>query len=280
MSNSSSLGCYSIIRYRDALSDQQVNIGLLLWHPEQGYRVFFAPNLDGAHVIAPKVPLQDLKFRLNVIEQQVNENGKPGPEKFEELSNWFREGIEVTSPYPARFEDLESALHLLRPTLFPQMPPEPKALALEPSVHLTVRHAIVTQFEKRVFMTIERAAGERHIQAHPVPPRKIGKLIVNPGLQTIAGKHRALWRVVAFRSNENLERQLLYAKSIAAEMHVLSETPQFKGYERLIVVPAEKPVADTDEPIAWLQRAANHVWSLDKPEAAEKLLDRALKSAS
>jgi hypothetical protein len=274
----SSLGCYSVIRYRDALSDQQVNLGLLLWHPHQGYRVFLLPNPDVARAIAPKLEMQDLKFRLNVIEEEIAQNGKLGPEKFQNLSSWFRDGVEVTSPYPAKFTDLESALQLLRPTLFPQAPEEPKALALLLSRALSIGHVAVSQFEKKIFKTIEKAAGERHIQAHPIPPRKVGRLTVSPGLQTIAGRHKALWRVVSFRSNEKPESQVSHAKNVFAEMHILAQIPQFREHDRLVVVPAEQ--SQSDEPRAWLARAATHVWSVETPEGAERLLDRAMKPTS
>jgi len=279
----SSLGCYSVIRYRDALSDQQINLGVVLWHPDQGYKVFFLKDLEAAHAIAPNVPIQDLRLRLHVIREQVESDGTNGLEKFEALSNWFREGIEVTTPYPARFADLHSALEELRPTLFPHIAPELKALALLPSHGLSVQqpHRLTgSQFEHRVFRVIERAAKERNIEAHPIPPRKIGKVIVNPGFQTVAGRHKSLWRALAFRGNERRERQLSAAKAVAMEMYVLLNAPQFKDHERLVVVAAKKPSAEVDEQIAWLGKTANHVWSVESPEEAEKLLERSLRSAS
>lgn len=274
--SASSLGCYSVIRYRDSLSDQQVNIGVLLWHPQQGYRIFVVPNLDVARAITPTLQTQKLRFQLNVIEQEIGQNGKLGPEKFDDLSAWFRDGIEVTSPYPAKFEDLESALQALRPTLFPQAPAEPKALALVSSHSVALWHLSAGPFEKKVIKTIERAAAQRHIQAHPFPPRKVGRLVVSPGLQTVSGKHKALWRVVSFRSNE--KNQISHAKNVFAEMHVLSEIPQFKEHDRLVIIPAEQ--SQSDEPKAWLAKAATHVWSVETPDAAERLLDRALRSTS
>jgi hypothetical protein len=274
--NDSSLGCYSVIRYRDSLSDQQVNIGVLLWHPQQGYRIFCVPNLDVARAITPSLQTQQLRFQLNVIEQEISQNGKPGLEKFSDLSAWFRDGIQVTAPYPAKFEDLESALQALRPALFPNAPAEPKELALVPSYPVALLHLNAGPFEKKVIKTIERAAAERHILAHPFAPRKVGKLVVNPGLQTVAGRHKALWRVVTFRRNE--KNQISHAKNVFAEMRVLSEIPQFKEHDQLVIVPAQ--LSQSDEPKAWLARAATHVWSVETPDAAERLLDRALRSAS
>jgi hypothetical protein len=275
----SSLGCYSVVRYRDALSDQQINLGVLLWHPQEGFRVFFVPDLEGVRTISPKIPSQDLRFRLSVIQEEVSHNGKSGSDKFVELANWFRDGIEVTSPYPARFADLDSALHLLKPTLFPQMPTEARELSLIPSnlPAMSFQHAHVTQFERRVFRTIEHAAKDRHVQAHPVAPRKIGKVIVNPGFETLARKHKALWRVVSFRSNDNPERRVFAAKAAAMEMFVLAKAPAYKNHLQLVIVPAQTSLTSENEPIAWLEKTANHVWPVSTPEAAAQLLDRALK---
>src|SRR5277367_4807478 len=77
----SSLGCYSVVRYRDALSDQQINLGVLLWHPQEGFKVFFVPDLEGVRAISPKIPSQDLRFRLNVIQEEISHNGKSGSDK-------------------------------------------------------------------------------------------------------------------------------------------------------------------------------------------------------
>jgi hypothetical protein len=261
------------------LSDQQINLGLVLWHPQQGFRVFLAPNLEGARSISPKVQTQDLRFRLNVIQEQISHNGKSGSEKLQELSDWFREGLEVTSPYPARFEDLDAAVHLLRPALFPQVSVESKELALVAPQALTVPHVPVTQFERKFFGVIEKAAKERHVQAHPVPPKRIGKVVVNPGFETVARKHKAFWRVISFRNNEKQGRQLAAAKAIAMDMYVLWNTANFKDHDRIVVVSGRKS-AGADEPIAWLQKTANHVWPVEKPDSAAKLLDRALKSTS
>jgi hypothetical protein len=275
----SSLGCYSVVRYRDALSDQQINLGVLLWHPQEGFKVFFVPDLEGVRAISPKIPSQDLRFRLNVIQEEISHNGKSGSDKFAELANWFREGIEVTSPYPARFADLDSALYLLKPTLFPQMPTEARELSLIPSnlPVMSVPQAHVTQFERRVFRTIEHAAKDRHVQAHPVAPRKIGKVIVNPGFETVAPKHKALWRVVSFRSNDNPERRVSAAKAAAMEMFVLAKAPAYKNHLQLVIVPAQRSSTSENEQIAWLEKTANHVWPVATPEAAAQLLDRALK---
>ena len=38
------LGAYSLVRYSNELNDQRVNLGVLLWHPQDGFRsyvVFF-----------------------------------------------------------------------------------------------------------------------------------------------------------------------------------------------------------------------------------------------
>jgi hypothetical protein len=275
--NDSSLGCYSVIRYRDALSDQQVNLGVLLWHPQQGYRVFFVPNFDvTARAIAPNLQSQDLKFRLSVIEQQVNQNGKAGPEKFKDLCNCFRDGVEVTSPYPAKFGDLDSALHLLRPTLFPQTPTMPAELALQPQQFLAVpHHGTASQFERKVFRTIETVAENKQIQAEPLQPRKIGKIVVNPGLRTISSKRKALWRTLSFQSRESLERRLFHAKAVAMEMYVVSGLDAFKECSRYIVLQS-KQESSTDELVAWLRRSADHVFPVETPEGVKDFIDRAL----
>lgn len=277
--NAPSLSCYSVVRYRDALSDQQINLGVLLWHPQEGFRVFFVPDIESIRAISPKVPSQDLRFRLNVIQEEVNRNGKNGSEKFVELANWFRDGIEVTSPYPAKFVDLDSALHLLKPALFPQMPAEAKELSLIPpnTPAVFVSHAHGSQFERQVFRTIEHAAKDRNVRAHPVAPRKIGKVIVNPGLETVARKHKALWRVVSFRNSDNPERRVSTAKAAAMEMFVLANAHSYKNHLQLVIVPAQRSPASENEPIEWLKKTANHVWPVATPEAAAQLLDRALK---
>jgi hypothetical protein len=277
--NGQTLGCYSVVRYSDSLSDQRVNLGILLWHPQEGYRQCFLKNLDGVSAISPKVELQDLKYQLHVIEERISANHKDGPAKFAELSEWFRDGLEVTSPYPARFQDLQSALHRLRVALLPQMPVS-QDLALVSPQYLALRDETLTghRFEMGVFRAIERAAHLRNASAEPMQVRRIGKLPINPGLRTVAGRRKALWRALPFRRNQKAKSQVSEAKNVAMDFLVLSDDPEFRNHQRFAVVQVKRPLeSSADESIAWLKKTTDRVFSIDRPEAAARLLDQALR---
>jgi hypothetical protein len=280
MSENRHIGCYSVVRYSDSLSDQRVNLGILLWHPLEGYQQCFLRNLDCVTAIAPKTELQNLKYQLNVIEQQIVANHKEGTAKFTELSDWFRDGLEVTPPYPAKFEDLHSALHRLRTALLPQLAvSQDLALAEQPRLPALLSPT-THRFEKTVFREIEYAARSRSYDAAVMQVQKIGKLPVDPGLRTIAGRHKALWRALSFRRNQKQKSQVSEARNVAMEFLVLSEAPEFKHHRRFVVVQAKRPLdSGVGESIAWLQKTANHVFPIDRPEAAARLLDQSLRLA-
>lgn len=48
------LGAYSVVRYSDCVSDQRINLGVMVWHPLEGFARRFSPHLDRARAVDPQ----------------------------------------------------------------------------------------------------------------------------------------------------------------------------------------------------------------------------------
>lgn len=106
------LGAYSIIRYSNDLNDQRVNLGVIVWHPIDGFVVRVSPELNRVKAIDPRIKVAEVKKQINTIREQI-EDGRARRETLDSLSAQFRHGLEVTAPYPARMHSAnETADHL------------------------------------------------------------------------------------------------------------------------------------------------------------------------
>src|SRR5437899_12976132 len=93
------LGAYSIIRYSNNLNDQRVNLGIVVWHPLDGFANRLSPSLDRAQAVDPRVRITGLKKQLDVIKGLLSAPPAEGLEILKSLSQQFREGLEVSPPY-------------------------------------------------------------------------------------------------------------------------------------------------------------------------------------
>src|SRR2546427_11125278 len=100
------LGAYSVIRYSNHLNDQRVNLGVLVWHPFDGFRYRFSPSLDRVQAVDPRVPLTPLKKQLENIASELQAQSA-NKETLVRLSHWFKEGLEVVPPYPAQIQSAD-----------------------------------------------------------------------------------------------------------------------------------------------------------------------------
>lgn len=117
------IGAYSIVRFSNNASDQRVNVGVLVWHPLEGVKFKFSPSLDRIQAVDPRVSISSVKDQLEVIRGELAvHNAEEGPVTLNRLSSWFKNGVEVSSPYPAKIASTNELLERLYETLVYPVP--------------------------------------------------------------------------------------------------------------------------------------------------------------
>ena len=117
------VGAYSVVRFSNNASDQRVNVGVLVWHPLEGVRFKFSPSLERIQAIDPRVSISSVRDQLEVIRSELTvPNAAEGPVTLNRLSSWFRNGVEVSTPYPAKIASTDELLDRLYETLVYPVP--------------------------------------------------------------------------------------------------------------------------------------------------------------
>jgi len=246
------LGAYSIIRYANDLNDQRINLGVLVWHPQDGSRHRLSPFLDRAQAVDPRVHTKDLKQQLAaIVEGFEAKSADTGKESLKRLSAMFRNGVEVTAPYPAEMFDIDSMLDRLY-------------LQLVSPVDEIRRASSQKQFEKSLkaglASAIKKMAPTLRLQEYG--PRQLNGIAVNVGIRTASSQWQALWRAVSLQSEDRPDDQIAKAKAAALDIATIrTELTDFKRDQHYVALQAPKPKAAErlKESIAWLEHHADKV---------------------
>ena len=248
-----SLGAYSLIRFTNDLSDQRVNLGVIVWHPADGFAHRWTHQLDRAKAVDPRVYAADLKQQLAAIASQItvareDENGK---EFLRGLNRQFRYGIEVSAPYPAEVTDTRAMLE----TLYAQLvSPVPEIF----------RAATQTTFEKTLkknLRTAIRDAGP-NVQIRDVPKHRINGVSVDVGTRTFGPGLKATWRALSLQADDRAPDQLAKAKALALDISLVREHVDEVKHDKQVVAlrpPKAKATDRLKDVRAWLEHEADRV---------------------
>ena len=260
------LGSYSVVRYSNTLNDQRVNLGVLIWHPHDGFRSQFASSLERIHTIDPTALLGPLQSQIKAIQDELSD-GSDGNTRLELLSRWFRNGVEVSEPYPARIQSLDEFLATMFQRLVSLKPPQ-------------MRASSQAQFERTVKAALKNAAQKHKFSYFDKQERHINGLTVTVGPSTVAekrGRKSAVWQSLSLHSVEKPKLQLALAKATAEDISVIRELTEFKNYRFYVTLRGPKPAAASSlsSSLAWLKREADDVFvegSRSLPEIFEQVL--------
>jgi hypothetical protein len=143
------LGAYSVVRYADDLSDQRINLGVLLWHPVDGFRCRFSSSVDRVQAIDPRVTVKPIKKQLDDIKDKVTSAPPREKELLVSLCNTFRYGLVISSPYPARISSADETLDRLYDLLVSPVPEIRRASSqriFEGSLKKTIETSMQTEW--------------------------------------------------------------------------------------------------------------------------------------
>src|SRR5438552_15565388 len=116
------LGAYSVVRYSDTFRDERVNVGVVVWHPMSGFEWRFIPTLERIKAINPAVKPHAVRRQIRIVEDRLRDRADEGRGLMDELSDWLKEGLEFSKPYPTRLTAARETATRLYDMLVP--PPE------------------------------------------------------------------------------------------------------------------------------------------------------------
>lgn len=236
------LGSYSIVRYSNNLNDQRVNIGVLLWHPHEGFK-FRVGDVARVQAIDPRILVRPLKSQVATITDGLAAVGSgSGTEWFVHLASIYKEGLEVSQPYPARIQSADETLENLYRQLVMPVP--------------EIRRASSQwQYTNRVKKHLTRLTRLHSLKLDEIGVRKVGGLVVNVGIRTSSKNTRALWHALSLQSEDNPMKQLALAKATTADIDWLRKSADYVSDQHMVTLEPPKPAAMEGyrDCVAWLK---------------------------
>jgi hypothetical protein len=258
------LGAYSVIRFTNDLNDQRINLGVIVWHPRDGFSIRWSRALDRVHAVDPTAALQPVKGHLARIEEELKVAGR-GLETLAELARSFKEGLAVGAAYPARIHSLEETVDRLYRSLV-----APVAEIRRASSQHT--------FEARVKGALMNVGRVAHAEFKDMGTRRVDGLSVNAGLRTVRSQRRLLWRALSLQAHDHPDRQLAFAKATSLDIEAIKDLGEFRGYKHYVALQSPKPTASEyiGESVSWLKRSADEVLVVRDADALPSLVEKAL----
>ncbi|MGA2232897.1 MAG: DUF3037 domain-containing protein [Tepidisphaeraceae bacterium] len=249
------LGAYSVVRYSDTFRDERVNLGVVVWHPSEGFQCRFAGSLDRVHAINPLAEVFELRKQIKVMKGRLRDEGAQGRTLMDELSQWFHEGLEFSKPYPTRLTAASETVARLFDLLVPPATPPREAEATFQTKVVDILHEQVIQIDRNcLFEDLEE--------------RWINNVKVKPGVHTKVHNIDMLWRTVSMRVRA-IEDRIARAKATAIDITRIRGLTEFSNYRCMVAVesPAKYAGDAFTESQRWLESVGASV--LPVPDLAE-----------
>jgi hypothetical protein len=241
------LGSYSIIRYTNNVNDQRVNIGVLLWHPHEGFK-YRVGDVSRVQAIDPRILVRPLKSQISAITGELDGAvSGPGTLWFEHLASVYREGLEISQPYPARIQSADETLeNLYRMLVMPA-----------PEIR---RASSQRQYFGRVKKTLALLTRLHAVTLDDIGVKKVNGLSVNVGIRTSSRQTQALWHALSLQAEDNPDKQLALAKATTADIDWLRKSPDYRGNRHFVALEPPKPAAmeGFKDCVSWIKRLSDY----------------------
>jgi hypothetical protein len=262
-------GAYSVVRYSNNASDQRINLGVIVWHPIDGAKYKFSPSLDRVQAVDPRVHIVSVKEQLDAICGALSEYAKAeGPVALNKLSSWFKNGVEVSAPYPAKISSADELLDRLYETLVYPVPEIQRASS---------QRQFERSFEKALRDAIGHVAPKYKFEK--IGAKKIGNVVVNVGIRTLGPHHKALWHALSLLSKKRPDEQIALSKATAMDINVIRESGNgFSNHKHVVTVqsPRVKDAHRIKDSLDWLNHEADQVILVKENQDLTRLIERAI----
>jgi hypothetical protein len=234
------------------LSDQRINLGVLVWHPVDGYRCRISPSVDRVQAIDPLIAVRSLKKQLDDIKESIAK-ALPAEQGFlVHLAKTFRRGLVISSPYPAKISSVDETLSRLYDLLVSSIPEIRRASSqrlFENSLKKTIRASLEAWPEESV-----QELGTKTVKGIPI----------NLGMRTQVSQtgRAALWHPFSLQSEAKSDTQLAGAKAIVLDIFKTREMGLYKRDMQYVAVqaPRARSASKFEDVISCLKHAADDVF--------------------
>lgn len=259
------LGQYSVVSYVHELRGERINLGVLVWHPLAGCVFQRSRNLTRVRTIDESADIDRVRSAL----EQINETAKSwqgSGSPLEGLAREFRHRLIVTEPLNAYVWDPSSTLEELSASL---LPPEPSF----------VRAPSTKQFANAFARYLENELKQRGVsefRSNFVEEETFQPIEVTAAFNVSSESY--LWRAFSFAGRNNLNEQLMLAKSVVAENAVLRSLKKYSDTQLFVAAQMPKPRARADWGMAveWLDQASDRVEVIEDRQSLEEKLPELL----
>lgn len=256
------LGAYAVIRYSDNLRDERVNLGVVVWHPIDGFAARTSDWLERVRAINPGADPKVLRAQLRMVEDWVRSSNQADKAVLGELAQWLREGLEVTAAYPARMSGMDDAADRLFQTLVPSR--EREAADKLQTFELRLTHSLFEVVPAiRHDATIEEI-GTRYYRQIPV----------NVGMRVRTPATDMLWRGVSLKTQSTSD-QIARAKATSLDILNIRGLLEFANCRQFVAIEKPRKAGALDEARKWIAERAEVVEIAepqDLPAAIEETL--------
>src|SRR5258708_28756922 len=261
------LGAYSVVRYEDDLSDQRINLGVLLWHPVDGFRCRFSASIDRVQAIDPRVTVRPIKKQLDDIKETVTSAPPREKDLLFSLCNSFRHGLVISSPYPAKISSADETLDRLYDLLVSPVTEIRRASSqrvFEGNLKQTIEASMKTEWpDGRV-----EQVGRQSVKGIPI----------NIGVRTEISGRAALWHPLSLQSEARAEAQLASAKATALDIFKTQELDHYKRDKQFVALRPPRVGSDSkfDVVVTCLENAADKVFVANDDAALMRIVREGL----
>ncbi len=266
-------GAYSVVRFCNNASDQRINLGVIVWHPIDGAKFKFSSSLDRVHAIDPRFHIASVKEQLDAICGELSEYANAeGPVALNKLSSWFRNGVEVSAPYPAKISSADELLDRLYEIL---------VYPVAEFQRLSSQRQFERSFEKALKDAIEHVAPK--FKFEKIGAKKFGDVVVNVGIRTVGPHHKALWHPLSLLSKKRPDEQIALSKAIAMDINVIRASGNgFSNHKHVVTVqsPRVKDAHRIKESMDWLNHEADQVILVKENQDLTRQIERALPTTT
>jgi Protein of unknown function (DUF3037) len=264
------LGAYSIIRFSNNLNDQRVNLGVVVWHPQDGVQVRFSSALTRVHAIDGNIRPTRLKIQLSEIKAELESGEHSDRSVLDRLASRFRAGVEVSSPYPARMCGLRDTLDRLFDMLVSSSGSAPKHDS---------QFEFAEEFKVALSDTL-LVVGASDFNVEEMGNRRVNGVYVDLGIRTTVGHTSAFWHPLSLLSKNRPNAQIAKAKATALEIRTIRES--FSDYSNVqqwvaVQAPAHGTPEYIKDSIAWLRHGADDVLVVPEKGSLQTFLEPKLR---
>jgi len=244
-------GAYALIRFSDTLGDQRVNVGLIVWHPKEGFRVQVTGRLsERAKAIDPRAKAADIQSTISAIRDRLSSAGIDGMTAIRDLSAEFTKSIEVTAPYPVRISSFNAIIQRLYQSVISPTP-------------AFYRASNQTSVEAILAKRIADAASRSDWSCERVGRKQINGVAVEVGVRTQrSDKQAILWHALSLKSEPKHQNQVALCKALVTDIvEIRNHLADFKHDDHVVIL--ERPKVENidwiEESIAWLRHGTDEI---------------------